>query len=73
MPKKKTQEEFERDVYNKLGENYELLSPYTNAHGKVLMRHLICGNKFEKNIHDIITKGSGCPYCNGTKPAKYNE
>lgn len=73
MPKKKTHEEFLIDVRNKLGNDYEVLSQYTNAHGKVLMKHYICGNTFEKNIHDIITKGSGCPYCNGTKPALYNE
>lgn len=36
-------------------------------------RHLICGNEFDKNVHDIITKNSGCPYCNGIKPALYNE
>lgn len=73
MPKKKTHEEFLIDVKNKLGNDYEVLSQYTNAHGKVLMKHYICGNTFEKNIHDIITKSSGCPYCNGSKPALYNE
>ena len=73
MPKKKTHEEFLIDVKNKLGNDYEVLSQYTNAHGKVLMKHYTCGNTFEKNIHDIITKGSGCPYCNGARPALYNE
>lgn len=37
------------------------------------MLHFVCGNTFEKNVHDIISKNSGCPYCNGSKPAKYNE
>lgn len=37
------------------------------------MEHLKCGNKFLKNVHDIMTKSSGCPYCNGSKPALYNE
>lgn len=73
MSKRKTQEEFEKDVYDRLGDQYELLGPYPGAHGKVPMRHLICGNTFEKNVHDIISKSSGCPYCNGTKPKLYNE
>lgn len=37
------------------------------------MRHKACGNVFDKNVHDIMTKGSGCPYCNGAKPKLYNE
>lgn len=73
MPKKKTQEQFEKDVFDKLGSDYELLSPYPGGHGKVLMRHKICDNTFYKNVHDIMSKKSGCPYCNGSKPALYNE
>lgn len=73
MPKRKTQEQFEKDVFDKLGPDYELLGPYPGGHGKVPMRHIKCGNEFLKNVHDIITKGSGCPFCNGTKPQKYNE
>ena len=73
MPKRKTQEQFEKDVYDRLGSDYELLEPYPGSHGKVLMRHLKCGNTFKKNVHDIMTKSSGCPYCNGSKPLKYNE
>ena len=56
MAKRKTQEQFEQDVYNKLGKNYKILSPYPGGHGKVLMQHLVCNNIFEKNVHDIITK-----------------
>jgi hypothetical protein len=73
MPKKKTQEEFERDLLIKLGADYKALTPYTNAHGKVRLIHYVCGNEFDKNIHDIMTKGSGCPFCNGSRPSKYNE
>lgn len=73
MAKRKTNEQFLQDVYDRLGPTYEVLEPYPGGHGKVLMRHLDCGNTFKKNVHDIMTKSSGCPYCNGTKPALYNE
>ena len=73
MPPRKTQEQFEKDVFDKLGPDYELLGPYPGSHGKVPMRHRPCGNTFDKNVHDIITKGSGCPYCFGNKPKLYNE
>lgn len=73
MGKKKTQEQFEQDVFERLGDDYELLSLYPGGHGKVFMRHKTCNNTFYKNVHDIISKKSGCPYCNGAKPALYNE
>ena len=73
MGKRKTQEQFEKDVHDRLGDNYQLLSPYPGAHGKVKMKHIVCGNIFDKNVHDIISKSSGCPYCNGSKPALYKE
>lgn len=74
MAKRKTYEQFVKDVYNRLGDDYKILDDtYPGGHGKVRMLHYKCGNKFLKNVHDIISKGSGCPYCNGTKPALYKE
>lgn len=73
MPKKKTHEEFIKEVAEKLGSDYIVLGQYTQAHGKILMKHSKCNKTFEKNIHDIVTKSSGCPYCNGSKPSLYNE
>ena len=75
MAKKKTYEQFLIDVYNHLGEeNYKVLSKtYPGGHGKVELLHYQCGNTFLKNVHDIISKNSGCPYCNGSRPALYNE
>ena len=70
---KKTHEQFLNDVYNRLGNDYKVLSEYPGCHGKVLMLHYKCGREFYKNVHDIISKKSGCPYCNGAKPALYNE
>ena len=73
MPKKITQVEFEKDVFNKLGSEYKVLDEYKGAHSKIILYHSKCGNIFSKNVHDIMTKGSGCPFCNGTKPSLYNE
>lgn len=73
MPKKKTQEQFEADVLKHLGNKYQVLGKYPGSHGKVLIKHLNCNNTFYKNVHDIITKNSGCPYCNGNRQKLYNE
>lgn len=73
MPKRRTQEEFKQIVLEKLGKDYEVLGQYVNKNTKILMKHYICGNTFMKNPHDVVSKGSGCPYCNGNQLAKYNE
>lgn len=73
MGRMKTQEQFVIDVLTHLGEDYEVLGQYTGRDNPVEMRHFVCGNTFMKRPHDIISKNSGCPFCNGTKPAKYNE
>lgn len=69
----KTQEQFVADVFEHLGGDYKVLGQYTGRDNLVEMRHFICGNTFMKRPHDIISKNSGCPFCNGSKPAKYNE
>lgn len=73
MPKRKTQEEFEKEVLEKLGPEYKVLDTYKGAHSKITLYHAKCEQTFLKNVHDIVTRGSGCPYCNGVKPALYNE
>lgn len=73
MPKRMTQEEFEEQVFLKLGTDYKVLGQYINRNTKIKMLHYVCGNEFEKNPHDVVSKSSGCPYCNGNKNAKYNE
>ena len=49
---KKTHEQFLNDVYNRLGNDYKVLSEYPGCHGKVLMLHYKCGREFYKNVHD---------------------
>lgn len=73
MPRRMTQEEFEKKVLEKLGSDYKVLGEYKNKDTKVLMKHFLCSNEFMKRPHDIISKGSGCPYCNGNRLAKYTE
>lgn len=72
MPKRQMQEEFIDKVRKKLGPDYKVLGKYVNNRTKIEMLHYKCGNTFMKIPHDV-DKGSGCPYCYGNKPAKYNE
>lgn len=73
MPRRKTQEEFVQEVLEKIGPEYIVLGKYINKDTKIEIKHIACGNIFLKRPHDITSKKSGCPYCNGNKNAKYNE
>ena len=73
MGKKITQEEFVQRVADRLGPDYEVLGTYEGRDIPILMKHYVCGNTFLKRPHDVSSKGSGCPYCNGSRPARYNE
>ena len=72
--KKKTTEEFKIDMYNKLGDDYELLSDYTNNKTKVRIKHNVCNREYEVIPHSINrNKPSKCPYCYGNNIRKTTE
>ena len=73
MPKRKTQEEFVSQVNEIFQGEYTVLGQYKNNRTAIQIRHNKCGRTFMKIPHDMLTKHSGCPYCNGSKPALYNE
>jgi len=73
MPRRKTQEEFEAEVLEKIGPDYKVLGQYINKNTKIEVIHYACGNTFLKRPHDITSKNSGCPFCNGNKKALYTE
>lgn len=43
---KKTQEQFEKEIANLVGDEYVVESEYTGAHNKVIFRHKLCNNTF---------------------------
>lgn len=60
--KKRTHEQFIKEVQEKHGNEYQILSKYINAVKKVEVKHLKCGNIYEMIANNII-KGSKCPFC----------
>lgn len=67
--KRKTQEEFEQEIYNIVKNEYIVLGKYLSTHEKVLMRHDICNNEWEVNPNSFL-QGSRCPVCNESKGEK---
>lgn len=65
MPRRKTNEEFLRDLNNK-NISYIPLDEYIGSDTKI---NFLCphGHVFQAKPHDILN-GNGCPYCSGRKP-----
>ena len=58
----KTQEEYEHDVFNTVGNEYTVLGKYTGANKKIKLKHNICGNEYETSAVSILS-GCRCPKC----------
>ena len=63
----KTQEQFEKELHDKLGDKYVLLSRYINTNTKVLMKHLECGNTWEVTPSSMLNQNTKCPFCCGNR------
>lgn len=69
---KKTHEKFKEEVFNLVGDKYEVLGQYINAKTKIKIKHTICNHEFEKNPM-IFLQGQRCPYCYGHKRITHDE
>lgn len=61
---KKTTEEFKKEIYDKYGNEYEILGEYVNSKIKILVKHNKCGYEWN-TIPSNLLKGEGCPQCKG--------
>lgn len=64
MPKRKTQEEFEKEIFDLVGDEYTFLDPYVNGKSLNRLRHNKCGGIQEKMTAGNFLKGHGkCKEC----------
>lgn len=67
MARKLTQEEVVKNIYNKVGDEYTLLSEYKNANTKLKMRHNKCCHPdgfyiWDITYHNFMDSNHRCPY-----------
>jgi transposase-like protein len=69
---KKTQEEFEKEIYELVGDEYLVLSKYNNNQTKVLFKHNLseCGNEFLMQPSNFFYGEQRCPACKQSKGEK---
>lgn len=62
MPRKKTNEEFIKDVFNLVGNEYSVLQEYSHSNVKILFKHNLCGHEWSLTPHNFL-RGNRCPNC----------
>ena len=62
MSRKKTHEEYVKQVYNVVGDEYTVLDRYVNANTKIKLRHNECGHEWSVYPNNLL-RGHGCPKC----------
>ena len=66
--RKKTHEEFIRQVFDLFGDEYSVLGKYSSGHIRVLIKHNRCGKEYEAMPSNLL-RGAGCPHCAREKVA----
>ncbi|PGK25182.1 hypothetical protein CN902_24115 [Priestia megaterium] len=72
--RKKTHEEFVKEVYEKMGNEYLVKGRYLDSKTKIKVKHLKCGHEYMVQPTKIVNAKRGCPKCNhGGNPMKTHE
>jgi len=67
MRKRRTHDDFIKEVYDLVGDEYSVLSQFSNVDTKVTMEHAKCNHKYEVTPYHFINRGNRCPECFGNK------
>lgn len=59
----KTQEEFEKDVFNLVGEDYKVLGEYKHSEQEIQMEHVACGFQYYTTPEKFLHFESRCKRC----------
>lgn len=65
MARKKTNEEFIKEVYDLVGDEYAFLDEYNGNKTKIKCRHNKCGYEWVVIPANFLNRGSRCPKCFG--------
>lgn len=70
--RRKTTEEFKKEIFDLVGDSYSVLGEYINSNTKIKMKHNICGCEYEVIPYKFLN-GQRCPKCNNNNLKKTTE
>lgn len=69
---KKTTEQFAKEVFELVGNEYEVIGEYKGTHEKIKLKHNTCGKTFYMVAKAFLLSGQRCPYERYKKSAEGN-
>lgn len=63
--RKRSTEKYKQQVFEAVGNEYEILGEYIDIKKPINIKHNICGNIYLKSPDNFLIKGKRCPYCSG--------
>ena len=69
---KKNADTIKKEIFDLVGDEYEVLGEYVNTHTKILFKHNLCGNIFQMSPKAFIFQGQRCPHERYERSAKSN-
>lgn len=70
---KKTNDEFVKEIYNLVGNEYTFLAKYKSSRSKLLCRHEKCGYEWRITPNHFLCLNNRCPQCANKDKTKTNE
>lgn len=61
--KKRTTEEFKKEVYNLVGVEYKVIGDYLNNKTPIMMIHVTCGHEYKVSPLAFLRQNTRCPKC----------
>ena len=61
--KRKTTKQFKDEIFNLVGNEYDVLGEYVNSHTLIKMKHIKCGNILDINPMHFLHSGTRCRHC----------
>lgn len=72
MTRRKSNEEFKREVYDLVGDEYVFLEPYKGTKLRHRVKHVLCGTIFETKPVRFLRGQGRCQVCFKKKPTQWN-
>lgn len=63
MARRKTNDEFVKEVYELVGDEYVFMERYILSDVNILCRHNLCGHEWSVRPNSFLTRGTRCPRC----------
>lgn len=70
---KKTTEQYKKEVYDLVGDEFMVSGKYKNNNTKIVMLHTKCGKYFEATPTDFLHGGNRCSHCFKNKQKTHKE